>query len=273
MISKQTETQRESFVRTVEDFYDTHGRHDLPWRQTRDPYSILVSELMLQQTQVVRVRQKYELFLTHFPDVSSLAAASLGDVLRLWQGLGYNRRAKYLHEAAKLIVREYRGVLPNKSETLRALPGVGRYTAAAVAAFAYDEPVVMIETNIRTAYIHHFYAKQESVSDTMLEPLIAATLQNPSSRWYAALMDYGSHLKATVGNKNTQSKSYKKQSTFKGSAREMRGRILKFLTERPYRRQEFDAMFLTQKECYKDQLDQLVAEGLVQEKSGVISLP
>src|SRR3990167_45987 len=142
------------FRRTVWKYYNENGRHDLPWRKTKDPYRILVSEVMLQQTQVARVLEKYKQFLKRFPTVRALAKASLADVLKIWSGLGYNRRGKYLHDAAKVIVR----VGNIKKELTGPLPGVGPYTKAAVLTFAFNQPEVLIETNIRAAYIHHFYA-------------------------------------------------------------------------------------------------------------------
>ena len=145
------------FVARVWEYYKAHGRHDLPWRKTTDPYKILVSELMLQQTQVDRVLLKYKAFLKLFPTARRLAAAPLGDVLRAWQGLGYNRRAKFLHQAAQYVTNELKGRWPKDEAGLLALPGVGPYTARAVLAFAYNEPVVLIETNVRQVFLHHLF--------------------------------------------------------------------------------------------------------------------
>ncbi len=226
-------TQRETqFSKTVWDFYHTKGRHNLPWRQTKDPYRILVSEVMLQQTQVDRVIPKYKEFLRAFPTFGVLAKAPLGAVLEHWQGLGYNRRAKMLHECAKAVVRDYNGKLPNDEVRLRELPGIGAYTARAVLAFAFNTAKPLIETNVRTVYIHHFFTDETDVTDTMLLPYIERTLvlDNPR-QWYYALMDYGSHLKRTVGNNITKSKHYAKQSTFKGSDRQIRGAIIRALTK------------------------------------------
>lgn len=226
--------KQQAFVDTVKKFYTAHGRHDLPWRQTHDPYHILVSEIMLQQTQVARVVPKYEAFIEKFPTVDVLAHAPLGAVLSLWQGLGYNRRAKFLHECAKVVARDYGGIFPPDAASLRTLPGIGPYTASAVLAFAFDSPTVLIETNVRTAYLHHFFRSGVAVPDSALLPIIAATLDTKDSRaWYYALMDYGSYLKATVGNKNTQSKHYTKQAKFVGSDREIRGAIIRTLIHMP----------------------------------------
>src|SRR3989344_3466370 len=146
------------FRRKVWEYWKKNGRHDLPWRKTKDPYRILVSEMMLQQTQVPRVTEKYKEFLKKFPTVRALAKAPLSDVLKVWSGLGYNRRAKYLHDAAKQLMLFSRGRVFIASDELRKLPGIGPYTAAAVRVFAFNEPDILIETNIPAAYLHHFYA-------------------------------------------------------------------------------------------------------------------
>lgn len=220
------------FQKIVYEYYKTHGRHSLPWRKTNDPYKILVSEIMLQQTQVDRVVPKFQSFIKKFPTVRVLAKASLHDVLLLWQGLGYNRRALYLKRAAESIAKEHKGIFPKTVEALEALPGIGHYTARAVCTFAYNQPNVFIETNIRTVYIHHFFPKKKKVADIELLPLIEKTLDTKNSRlWYAALMDYGSMLKKTIQNPSRRSRSHIKQSKFKGSLREARGKILRYITE------------------------------------------
>ncbi len=214
----------------VKTHYRLDGRHDLPWRRTRVPYRIAVSELMLQQTQVPRVIEKYKTFLTLFPTVHALAAAPLSSVLAAWSGLGYNRRAKFLHDMAKEIVKKRKGAFPKTVAALESLPGVGPYTARAIAAFAYNEPVVLIETNVRSAYLHHFFPGKQGISDQALLPIIAATLDRKAPReWYAALMDYGAHLKASGNTAHRGSAAYKKQSAFIGSRRQARGAIIRAL--------------------------------------------
>jgi len=202
-----------------------------PWRETTDPYHILVSELMLQQTQTARVVPKYEAFLQAFPTPQKLAAAPLSGVLTLWQGLGYNRRARFLQDSARVIVE--RGV-PKTIEGFEALPGVGHYTARAVCAFAYNTYSLFFETNIRTVLIHHFFEGQEKVSDKELLPYLEALIDKKESRfWYSALMDYGAHLKTVQKSTgHRQSKSYQKQKPLKGSVREVRGEIIKLLTQK-----------------------------------------
>ena len=202
----------------------------MPWRETRDPYHILVSEIMLQQTQVDRVRAKYDEFLAAFPDLAALAAASFDRVLAAWQGLGYNRRAMFLHRTARIIVREHRGRVPDDIAALLALPGIGAATAASIRAFAFDAPVVFIETNIRRVFIHEFFPGREEVTDADLLPLVAAALDRRSPReWYYALMDYGAALARQVPNPNRRSRSYVRQSRFEGSDRQVRGAILRAL--------------------------------------------
>ncbi|MFT5036814.1 MAG: A/G-specific adenine glycosylase [Candidatus Azotimanducaceae bacterium] len=223
--------KQKKFVDTVWEHYNTHGRHKLLWRKTSNPYKILVSEIMCQQTQVERVFPKYTLFLKTFPKVSDLAQASLGEVLELWQGLGYNRRAKMLHNCAKNIVGKYNGKFPKTYEELKALPGIGPYTAGAIMAFAYNKAVPIIETNIRTVYLHHFFKNKTDVNDKEILQSIGVTMDQENPReWYWALMDYGSYLKKTHGNPNSRSKHYAKQSKFEGSDRQIRGAILRVFT-------------------------------------------
>lgn len=226
-------------------YYEAHGRNELPWRildanGQLDPYHVMVSEIMLQQTQVGRVIPKYEQFLARFPDVQSLASAPLADVLTMWSGLGYNRRAKFLWQAAQMIVRDFNSVFPRTTPELVKLPGIGINTAGAIVAYAFDRPVTFIETNVRTVLIHHFFADEADIPDKQLVPLLQQIMDNIVSEgiegrtprtWHWALMDYGTHLKQTVGNMSRQSKTYAKQSTFKGSKRQVRGQVLKLLSE------------------------------------------
>lgn len=231
MAQKQV-TNTQKFQKKILDFYAVSGRHVLPWRQTSDPYRILVSEVMLQQTQVERVIPKYEAFLRAFPDVFSLAKAPVSSVLALWIGLGYNRRALYLKRTAEAIVERYGGIFPQTEKELQALPGIGAYTASAICAFAYNQSVVCIETNIRRVYIHEFFPERDDVSDKELLPHIQASVYHENPRqWYWALMDYGSHLKKSGVNPNRRSAHYSKQSTFVGSVREVRGAIIRLCTE------------------------------------------
>ncbi len=221
-----------NFRRRVRRYYARHGR-DLPWRRTADPYAIYVSEVMLQQTQVDRVVDYFTRFLERFPGVATLAAAPAPAVLAAWQGLGYNRRARFLHRAAKEIVARYGGRVPADPADLAALPGIGEATAASIAAFAFNRPVVFIETNIRAVFLHHFFADRDGVPDDAITPLVARTLdrRNPA-RWYAALMDYGTALKKSHPNPSRRSAHHTRQSPFAGSDRQVRGAVLRLLLDK-----------------------------------------
>lgn len=259
----------QAFRELILGYYEEHGR-DLPWRRTRDPYAILVSEVMLQQTQVPRVIPKYEAFLGAFPDVHALAAAPLADVLALWSGLGYNRRAKALKQAAETIVAEHGGRVPDTVEGLVALPGVGFATAAQILAFAFDVAVPFIETNIRSVYIHEFFCDAEGIPDSAILPLVEATLDRDDPRtWYYAIMDYGTALKATIPNPSRRSAHHARQSRFEGSMRQVRGALLRELTVRPG--QSVDTLaaatgFEYERVC--SALDVLTAEGFLVSEDG-----
>lgn len=219
----------EAFRQTVIAHYREHGR-DLPWRRTRDPYSILVSEVMLQQTQVARVLPKYEQFLAAFPTVFSLARAPVADVLSAWQGLGYNRRALALRQTAGRIVSEFGGAVPQSPAELVRLPGVGPATAAAICVFAYDIPLPFIETNIRSAFIHFFFQGCVSVPDADILPLVESTVDRANPRdWYYALTDYGVWLKKNHSNPSRRSRHHTAQTPFAGSHRESRAAVLRVL--------------------------------------------
>lgn len=234
-------------------------------------YKIVVSEIMLQQTQVSRVMEKYKEFLKAFPTLQSLSRASLGNVLKLWQGLGYNRRARFLHQFAKRVIERHGGVIPRDGEGLLALPGIGKGTAGSIMAFAYNLPVVFIETNIRRVYIHHFFADKDTVSDKQILPIVEATLPSKNYReWYYALMDYGAHLKNLDVNPNRKSKHYVKQSKFDGSNREVRGVILKYLSNHE---KLSDKKYLTfTKTRFEKALTGLIKEGFVKRKGAYIVL-
>ena len=221
------------FRRHLYRFYHDQGRQ-LPWRDTADPYHILVSEIMLQQTQVARVALKYEPFIQAFPDVSSLARAPLRDIMARWQGLGYNRRALALQGIARRLVAEFQGRLPASVDTLRTFPGIGEATAGALAAFAFNQPVVFIETNIRRVFLHCFFPGKSGVRDREILPLVDQTLDREQPRpWYYALMDYGAMLKRAAPNPNRRSAHHQRQAPFAGSDRQIRGLILKALLKSP----------------------------------------
>jgi A/G-specific adenine glycosylase len=267
--------KEEQFIKIVWEYYKQHGRHDLPWRKTSDPYLILVSEIMLQQTQVERVIPKYNAFLKRFGTVRKLAQSSLGEVLVIWQGLGYNRRAKMLHQCAEIVTKQHKGIFPKTQKGLVSLPGIGPYTAGAVLAFAYDISVPLIETNIRTVYLHHFFHDTTDVTDSEILRLVSITqdLENPRA-WYYALMDYGSYLKKTHGNPNKKSAHYTKQSAFSGSDRQIRGGIIRALTKKPHSRIELHNVLSSSEDLRIDaQIERLKEEEMVVYKRGKYSLP
>jgi A/G-specific DNA glycosylase len=221
-----------NFRKEIYGYFLKAGR-DLPWRKTTNPYHILVSEIMLQQTQVERVLSKYPAFIKAFPDFKALHRASLEQVYKVWQGLGYNRRALSLKKIAGIILEKYNGKLPSSEAELMALPGIGKATASSIAAFGFNKPVLFVETNVRTVFIHHFFQTKAKIDDAEIVPLLNETLdrKNPG-KWYSALMDYGTMLKKQYRNPSRKSAHYSRQSPFKGSRREIRGAILKLLVSK-----------------------------------------
>jgi A/G-specific adenine glycosylase len=268
------------FQKIIREHYAKNKR-PMPWRRVRnrrDPYRILVSEIMLQQTQVARVTSFYEKFIKEFPDLKTLARIKTSAVLRAWQGLGYNRRALALQKLAKEVVEKHDGKLPRGREALESLPGIGPYTAGAIRTFAFNEPEIFIETNIRRVFIHFFFppgktgkSREKKVTDTELQRYIKSTLDRKNPReWYWALMDYGAMLgeltrKGARGNKtsktgenpNRRSSHYTRQSKFAGSNREIRGKILREVLAK----KKMSVMGLDKKVVF-----QLVREGFIVKK-------
>ena len=226
-----SDTILQQFRRFVCSYYHEFGRHDMIWRHTKDPYLITVSEIMLQQTQVSRVETVYPKFISLFPTAEALAGASEADVLSAWQGMGYNRRALSLQKLCRIIVNEYNGVFPKTPDELIKLPGLGPATSCSIAAFAFNQPVVFIETNIRRIFIHCFFRGRSEVDDSEIFPLVKAALPENPREWYWALMDLGSAMKKSVENPNRKSRQYVKQSAFEGSNRQLRGNVLKKMLE------------------------------------------
>jgi A/G-specific adenine glycosylase len=228
------ERLRQDFRELVLGHYEAAGRA-FPWRETRDPWAILVSEVMLQQTQTDRVLPKYQAFMAAFPTPAALAASSLERLLALWSGLGYNRRALSLRRAAlELAARAERGGpdFPRDAAGLESLPGVGPYTSRAILAFAFDEPTAFIETNIRSVFLFHFFPGESGVADARILPLVEASMDSRDPRtWYYALMDYGVFLKRRHGNPNARSAHYAKQESFANSNRRVRGAVLREIGE------------------------------------------
>jgi A/G-specific adenine glycosylase len=229
---------------------------------------------MLQQTQVERVLQKYPQFIAAFPDFKTLAQAPLRDILQVWQGMGYNRRALFLKKIAEVVVEKFNGRLPKTIEELMRLPGIGKNTAASVLAFAFNKPVAFIETNIRSVFIHFFFQDRNDVNDREILPLVEKTMDSKNSReWYNALMDYGVMLKKNHLNPSRKSAHHQKQEKFEGSNRQVRGMLIKVITENPHitepalmRRLNVPAQKI------KDNLLQLQREGFIKRNGKKLSI-
>jgi A/G-specific adenine glycosylase len=261
------------FRQTICDYYQQNERK-FPWRETDDPYRILVSEIMLQQTQVQRVVSKYVDFIKLFPDLESLAVAPFREVMTAWQGLGYNRRAMLLQRIAQRVVNEFGGILPDSVAILETFPGIGKATAGALVAFAFHQPAVFIETNIRRVFIHSFFPKSHRVTDVQLLPLVEQTLDRERVRpWYYALMDYGVMLKSLHSDPNHRSAHYAKQSRFADSDRQIRGLVIKILSEKSSLSESLliDAVG---KDPHRTKLiiEQLGREGFLGKQNGMISI-
>ena len=259
------------FQKKIYDFYEQHKRN-FAWREHITPYKIFISEVMLQQTQTVRVIPKFENWIQKFPDFAALANVSSHQVLSAWQGLGYNRRGLALHVSAKKIMQDFAGVLPADPKILQSLPGIGPNTAGSICAFAFNLPVVFIETNIRTVFLHEFFPGQSNICDQQLLPLIQQSIdqQNPRD-WYYGLMDYGVYLKKELKVSNKNSKHYTRQSKFIGSRRQVRGAVIRILTK--LHAVSFDDLCeLIGQELPENRHDilkvveQLLTEGLIQKK-------
>lgn len=262
------------FRSLVLDHYRAHGR-SFPWRETRDPWGILVSEFMLQQTQTERVVPYWTRWLDLWPTPARLAGAPLEQVFREWSGLGYNRRARSLREAAAIITAQYDQQVPSDPDALDALPGVGPYTARAVATFAYLRPEVFIETNIRAVVLHFFFPGRVEIHDRELLPILSEALDQRDPRtWYYALMDYGAALKKITPNPSRRSAHYTRQSPFSGSLRQARGAALRSLaTAGPANASTLASRTGIDPERLDSALTSLVEEGMVAERAGEYRIP
>ncbi|MFQ3620478.1 MAG: A/G-specific adenine glycosylase [Spirochaetales bacterium] len=258
------------FQQKVLAFYKEKGR-DFPWRHTKDPYEITVSEFMLQQTRTEGVLKKYSLFLQAFPSAYDLAEASLKDLLFLWKGLGYNRRALYLQNFARTLAYTWEGELPKDPSVLEQCQGIGPYTARAILTFTFNLPLVFLETNIRRVYLYHFFPQGSDIRDKDLLPLVEKTLYQEDPRgWYYALMDYGAYIGKEVPNPNRRSKHFTKQSPFEGSYRQLRGKILSVLlaSASGISLNDLNSRLTFSPEKTSRALRDLVKEGFVAEKEG-----
>ncbi len=261
-----TDNDVSRFQDLIHSFYQGRGR-DLPWRRTKDPYRILVSEIMLQQTQVERVLKKYNDFIEAFPGIRALSKAPLHQVLLKWQGLGYNRRCLYLKKSACVVVDRFAGRIPDSYKNLLSLPGIGHATASAVLAFAFDVPAVFIETNIRSLFIHFFFSGRDNIHDRCIRLLVERTLDRKNLRtWYYAMMDYGAELKRRFGSMNSRSRHYTRQPPFEGSRRQVRGMVLRTLLKEPGLSDREIAVKTERDDCLiKEAIAGLVREGFIRE--------
>lgn len=201
------------------------NKRELPWRDNPTPYQVLVSEIMLQQTQVSRVIPKYHEFIDAFPSIERLASSDKKQLLQVWSGLGYNRRALWLREGAQQIVEN--GTFPRTVEELRTLKGIGPYTSRSVLIFAFNEDVAAVDTNIRRVFIALGFADENMTDAELQEIADSLLLRGQSSDWHNALMDYGS---AVLSSTATGIAPRSKQPSFKGSDREIRGAVIRELT-------------------------------------------
>lgn len=262
-----------AFQKIIISYFKQHGRN-FPFRNDITPYNVLVSEIMLQQTQTGRVSEKFLEFKKKFPDFQSLSTAPLDQVLQAWQGLGYNRRAIALKKISELVINDFNGDLPNSVEILKKFPQIGHNTASSIAAFAFNKPVYFVETNIRRVYIYYFFPKRNKIDDKEILPLVKNTLdENNPRNWYYALMDYGVMLKKTHPELNKRSAHYRKQAPFKGSDRQIRGKILKtLLTSADITESELSKMLNVDLNKLKGILNQLEKEGFISINASKISI-
>ena len=274
---KLSSKKKVDFQNIIWDYYRTNSRNGLPWRKKTDAYSVWISEVMLQQTQVDRVITFFRNWMKQFPTIKKLAQANQVELLRAWKGLGYNSRALRLKRAAEIIVRDHKGVFPKTYEAILELPGIGPYTAGAISAFAYNQSVTMIETNIRRVYLHHFFKDRANIHDKELLEIIGQTVDYSNPReWYWAIMDYGSYLGKIIPNPNKKSRHYTVQKKFKGSDREIRGKVLELLLTK--KKQSIEQLTLQLQEVTSDQeriekiLDQLDHEGFLTMNNGSVIL-
>lgn len=260
------------FKTVIWDHFKTQGR-TFAWRSTNDPYHIMVSEVMLQQTQTYRVEPKYDAFIKLFPTFEALASAPVQQLILAWQGLGYNRRALSLQKSAQKVMAEFAGILPNDPEVLVTFPGIGKATASSICAFAFNKPTIFIETNIRAVFIHFFFAQRQEVHDKEILPLVAATVDQTNPReWYYALMDYGVVLKKQFKNPSRRSAHHAQQSRFEGSDRQIRGMILKALTQHTtFNYEQLCNLIARDPQRIQNMLNDLIKEGFIRHSNGILT--
>lgn len=263
-----------TFQRFIFSWWRTN-RRDLPWRRTHDPYRILVSEIMLQQTQVRRVIPKYAEFIEAYPTVASLARAATADVLRIWKGMGYNRRALYLKKAAEVVVRQHKGKFPKEEKLLTQLPGLGMYTARAILVFAYKQHVAAVDTNIRQIIVHFFFEGTPQKEKVIQETADALVPKGKSWEWHQALMDYGAIELSRL--RITDYGLRKKSLPFRETNRFFRGRIMDELRESEKKElalvDDFVRKYDRSEEFIESILHGLEKDGLIVRENDVLALP
>ena len=228
----------EKFQVSLLEWYEKNKRDELPWRWTNkrpvSPYHILVSEIMLQQTQVSRVLDKFPKFIAAFPAIGDIARASLSEVLNEWQGMGYNRRGLYLKQCAEELMERFNGEMPSERSVLAALPGIGPYTSGAISCFGFNTPEIFLDTNIRKFFLHYFFKNaNKKISDKEISPIAERLLYRENPRlWNYALMDYGALVLSRKSELLSRAKNYRKQSPFFGSNRFFRSQIVQYLLKR-----------------------------------------
>lgn len=259
-----------AFHQKIFSWWKSNSR-DLPWRHTYDPYNILVSEVMLQQTQVSRVLPKYTEFILEFPTVAALAQSPLAHILRVWRGMGYNRRAKYLQQTAQTILKTFHGEFPRNESELLALPGIGLYTARAIQVFAWKRDVAMVDTNIRQILVHYFFGGIPQSSNIIQKAADELLPVGKSWEWHQALMDYGSLVMPTVIQRNGEGEKKlkaKKGIAFKDSPRFIRGRIIDALRDSPLSEAaliaSFHLMYGKPESFISSQIEALVGEHMIE---------
>ncbi len=264
--------KEKKFQTTVKSYYDKNGRDNLPWRLERTPFNAFLSEVMLQQTQVPRVIEKFTLFRSEFDSFYELANAPQNQIVKLWQGLGYNRRALFLHRACQMIVKDFNGELPKNRVDLEKLPGIGPATSASLMVYAHNSPVAFIETNIRAVYIHHFFKESSDIHDEQLLPLIEKTLDTHDPyHWYSALMDYGTMIKSEFKNPSRRSKHHSVQSQFEGSLRQVRGAVLRELSNNGSLKHDILRSAIND-DRYDEVVTKLIAEKFIVEHNNMLHL-
>jgi len=267
------------FQKKIFHWWKTHKR-DLPWRHTYDPYNIMISEIMLQQTQVQRVLQKYIEFIQKYPTLQTLVEAKNADILQLWKGMGYNRRSLYLKKAAEVILLAHKGVFPDSEEALLKLPGIGTYTARAILVFSFKKDIAMVDTNIRKIMVHFFFHDEIHPDKDIQKVADQLVPKGKSWEWHQALMDYGAIelsrelkvLKVYKVHKTVTSKPFKESNRF------FRGRMMDLVREKKWKQhlllQEMVVSYKKDVQFYEKILEKLLQEGLLA-RSGhaIISLP